>query len=51
MIRLDINTETKATKVIGYVPLDLGIDKDLGDDFILPVCGVVYKICEVKFKR
>lgn len=48
VLKLDIDHITKATRVIGFVYEDIGIDA-CKDGFCLPVGGVAYTVCEVKF--
>lgn len=48
ILQLNIDTETKATTVTGFVYMDTG-EKVCLDNFCLPFGGVAYTICEVKF--
>ena len=48
ILRLDIDHETKETTVTGYVYMDTGV-KGCIDDFCLPIGGVVFTVCKVKF--
>ncbi len=50
ILRLDIDHKTKETTVTGYVYEDIGIEA-CKDGFCLPVGGVCYTICKVKFNE
>ncbi len=48
ILKLVIDHKTKATRVIGFVYEDIGIEA-CKDGFCLPVGGVAFTVCEVKF--
>ncbi len=50
ILRLDIDHKTKEITVTGYVYEDIGIEA-CKDGFCLPVGGVCYTICKVKFNE
>jgi len=48
ILELSIDSTTKETRVVGFVYDDIGIEA-CKDGFCLPVGGVAYTVCEVKF--